>query len=59
MGKIRKNEAGISFNGIRRNNLRFADDVDLTDEEQEHKLCQTRIVKTKGMTEYLNTIWKK
>jgi hypothetical protein len=35
MDSIKKEQAGISVQGIRINNLRFADDIDIIEEDEE------------------------
>ena len=48
MDKISDSRSGISVNGIQINNLRFADDIDLIDEEQGRLQKNTQILQKEG-----------
>jgi len=48
MDKINESRSGISVNGTQINNLRFADDIDLIDEEQERLQKNTQILQKEG-----------
>jgi len=44
MDKNKERQSGITVNGIRNNNLRFADDVDLLEEKREELEHSLRIL---------------
>ena len=48
MDKVRDSESGISVGGMWINNLRFADDIDLIDEEQERLQKNTQVLQKEG-----------
>ena len=48
MDKINESRSGISVNGTQINNLRFADDIDLIDEEQGRLQKNTQILQKEG-----------
>lgn len=59
MDKIRDSKSGISVNGTQINNLRFADDIDLIEEELEQLQKNIQILKTEGTKAGLKINMKK